>query len=368
VSTTRDEDTEIGSAATPTARAHETLQSIPSLARQIRDAILASARPTILTHANPDADAVAGALGALALCRHLHREPTLVTAGDHTLPDNLRFLPGCEQLLRADDAAISASDLLILVDCADVSRLGPQFYELTSEFERHRNIINIDHHVTNTRFGTLNLVVPEASATAEIITALLQALDLEIAPDEATALLAGLYGDTLGLRTPSTTPGTLRASATLIEAGADLDTIVDNLFRLKPFSTVTLWGEALQRAQWRGALVWTAIYPDMLERSSASRPEAEGVVNFLAGVIGARAGALLYEESWGWRVSLRSLALDVDVSALAGRHGGGGHPRAAGCRLPHGEAAKEAFLNDIAAQLGPRSDAATATRAGNVSV
>lgn len=364
MSATRDEDIEVDAVTRP--RNHESLQAVPAMAREIRDAIVASTRPVILTHANPDADAVASALGALALCRHLRREPTLVTAGDHVLPDNLRFLHGGQRLLEADDAAIVSSDLLIFVDCADVARLGPMFYELASEFERHRAIINIDHHVTNTRFGTLNLVVPEASATAEIITALLQALDLEIERDEATVLLAGLYGDTLGLRTPSTTPGTLRASAALIEAGADLDTIVDNLFRLKPFSTVTLWGEALQRAQWRGALVWTAIYPDMLERSGASRAEAEGVVNFLAGVIGGRAGALLYEEPWGWRVSLRSL--DVDVSELAGRHGGGGHPRAAGCRLPAGQAALEHFLNDIAAQLGPRSELASATRAGHVSV
>jgi bifunctional oligoribonuclease and PAP phosphatase NrnA len=366
VSATRDEDSEATTATRP--RGHESLESVPVQARAIRDAIVASARPVILTHANPDADAVAAALGALALCRHLKREPTLVTSGDHVLPDNLRFLRGGEQLQRADDDAIVASDLLIFVDCADVSRLGPQFYELASEFERRRATINIDHHVTNTRFGTLNLVVPEASATAEIITAMLQALDLEIEPDEATALLAGLYGDTLGLRTPSTTPGTLRASATLIEAGADLDTIIDNLFRLKPFSTVTLWGEALQRAQWRGALVWTAIYPDMLERTGATRAEAEGVVNFLAGVIGGRAGALLYEEPWGWRVSLRSVSEEVNVAELAGRPGGGGHPRAAGCRLPAGEAAKEHFLDDIAAQLGPRSDVPSATRAGNVSV
>ena len=353
---------------TQLARGHEALASIPSLAHIIRDAIVASQRPVILTHANPDADAAASALGALALCRQLRREPELVTSGDHALPDNLCFLPDAQLLERSNDAAIVASDLLILVDCADVSRLGPMFYELSVEFERRRAIINIDHHVTNTRFGTINLVVPEASATAEIMTGILQALDMEIGRDDATSLLAGLYGDTLGLRTPSTTPGTLRASATLIEHGADLDTIVDNLFRLKPYSTVLLWGDALQRAQWRGALVWTAIYPDMLERSQAARAEAEGVVNFLAGVIGARAGALVYEETWGWRVSLRSLALDVDVSALAGRHGGGGHPRAAGCRLPPGEAALEHFLNDISAQVGPRRTEATDTRAGNVSV
>lgn len=346
-------DAELEDGGADERRAHESTRDIPTHARLIRDAILASARPVILTHANLDADAAASALGALALCRKLQRPPTLVTAGDHALPDNLEFLAEAGRLTEVNDAAIANADLLIFADCADVTRLGPQYYQLTSEFERKRPTINIDHHVTNTRFGTINLVVPEASATAEIMTGILLALDFEIEPDEATALLAGLYGDTLGLRTPSTTPGTLRASATLIEAGADLDTIVDCLFRLKPFSTLTLWGEALQRAQWRGALVWTAVYPEMLQRSGADRAEAEGIVNFLAGVIGARAGALLYQEQWGWRVSLRSLSEDVNVAELAARHGGGGHPRAAGCRLPSGEAAREQFLDDIAAQLGP---------------
>ena len=348
----RDEDLEPESGAA--ALRHERLSDVPHAAHAICDRVRAAQRPVILTHANPDADAVASALGMAELCAQLGHAPVLVTAGDHALPENLCFLPGAECLLVSDDAAIREADLLILVDCADTSRLGPLFYRLAPELERRRELLNIDHHVTNTRFGTLNLVVPEASATAEIISDIFQATGLAIERPVATVLLAGLYGDTLGLRTPSTTPGTLRAAAALIELGADLDTIVDNLFRLKPFSTVRLWGEALQRAEWRGALVWTAIYPDMIERAGAERAEAEGLVNFLAGVVGARASALLYQEEDGWRVSMRSLADDVSVSELAGRHGGGGHPRAAGCRLPAGDLARERFLDDIAAQLGPR--------------
>jgi phosphoesterase RecJ-like protein len=239
---------------------------------------------------------------------------------------------------------------------------------MQSEFERHRTSINIDHHVTNDRFGTINLVVPTAGATSEIVTRMYQSLDLGLEPHEATALLAGIYGDTLGLRTPSTTPGTLRTSAELIEAGAHVDTIVDYLFRLKPYSTICLWAEALARTTWRGSLIWTAIYPDMLERSGASRAEGEGIVNFLAGAIGARAAALLYQEEWGWRVSMRSLAGDVDVAQLAKRHGGGGHPRAAGCRLPPGEAERERFLADIASHIGEPGDLGPVPSSGDESV
>jgi phosphoesterase RecJ-like protein len=333
---------------------HESAHDIPVIAHRIRDLVRRARAPVVLTHANPDADAAAAALGMRALCRHLGAAPVFVASGDAALPANLEFLDGALDLKHIDYDALGLADLLIFVDCADVSRLGPLYYQHTQELERHRDVVNIDHHVTNTRFGTENLVVPAAASTSEIITAMYDAIGVEIEPREASILLAGIYGDTLGLRTPSTSPASLRMAAELIEAGADLDAIVDNLFRLKPYSTVCLWGEALQRAQWRGTLIWTRIDPDMLARAGADRTEAEGIVNFLAGTIGARAAALLYQESWGWRVSMRSLAEDVDVARLLARHDGGGHPRAAGARLAPGEAALEQFLDDIARRLGPR--------------
>ncbi len=340
----------------PVAQGHDTIHDIPAAAHRIRDAVRASKSPVILTHANPDADAVASAMGMATLLSNLGVEPALVVSGDAELPSNLEFLHGALNLKRVNDDAIIDSDLLILVDCSDPSRLGPTFYRLASEFERARPMINIDHHVTNPRFATLNLVVPASASTSEIIVRLFDELGIEIEQECATTLLAGIYGDTLGLRTPSTTSESLRTAAELIEAGADLDSIVDALFRLKPYSTIRLWAEALQLAQWTGALVWTKIDAEMLERTGSDRTEAEGIVNFLAGTIGARASALLYKESWGWRVSMRSLADDVDVSKLLGLFGGGGHARAAGARLDPGDNVRDHFLNEIASLLGPRGD------------
>ncbi len=349
----------------PASHGHESVHSIPAAAHKLRDLVLGAQSIVILSHANPDADAVASTLGMRTLVRSLGIEPTLVASGDAALPSNLEFLDGALELKRSDDDAVRNADLMILVDCSDPSRLGPLFYRLTGEFERKRAIVNIDHHITNQRAGTLNLVVPESASTAEIIVGLFDELGVEMDSDCATTLLAGIYGDTLGLRTPSTTPASMRTAAELIEAGADLDSIVDALFRLKPYSTICLWGEALQRAQWRGALIWTQIDTEMLERSGADRTEAEGIVNFLAGTIGARASALLYHESWGWRVSMRSIADDVDVARLLGLFGGGGHPRAAGARLEAGDEFRERFLNEIASRLGPRGDMTGASYSGD---
>ncbi|MEZ4572384.1 MAG: DHHA1 domain-containing protein [Thermomicrobiales bacterium] len=142
----------------------------------------------------------------------------------------------------------------------------------------------------------------------------------------------------------------MRASADLYEAGAYLDLIVDRLFRKKPMSTAHLWGEVQSRAAWHGRLVWAIVTNDMLERTDAAPSETEGLVNFLAGVEGAFA-ALVQEAEDGWRVSLRSTTSAVDVSKLASHFGGGGHPRAAGCRLEPGRKSVDTFLNYMEAQL-----------------
>jgi len=349
----------------PVEHSHESLHDITSVAHVIRDAIREAKQLVILTHGNPDADAVASALSMRTLCTKLGVSPALTVSGDGSLPANLVFLKDADIIAQTDDTAIKDADLIIFVDCADASRLGPAYYRMTDELERPRRTINIDHHVTNTRFAQINLVVPNSASTAEILTHLYEALDIEIDPDTATTMLAGLYGDTLGLRTPSTTPSSLRTSAQLLDAGADLDTIVDMLFRLKPYSTICLWSEVLKTTQWRGALIWASIDQGMLDRSEADRSEAEGIVNFLAGTIGARAAVMLYAESWGWRVSMRTLADDVDVAEMLKRYDGGGHPRAAGAKLAAGEIARDAFLSDMARLLGPRTDVPTMVTPGD---
>lgn len=327
---------------------HETIADIPECAQEIRDAILRHERPAILTHANPDADAVASALAMRAICEHLGRSPVVTVAGDGKVPENLMFLNNVLSLTQRADEALSTADLIIYVDCAEASRVGPLFENNESLLRDHPSTVNIDHHVTNRRFGTINCVVPEAAATSEILELMRTSLGVPIDAQLATAMLAGIYGDTLGLRTPSTTPSTMRVAADLVEMGAEIDVVVDWLFRVKPYSAVKLWAEALDRTAWSGPVIWTLIDQEMLARSQATPSEAEGLINFLAGTVGARAAALAYEEENGWRVSLRSVHDEVDVSEIAKTYGGGGHPRASGLRLPAGSDA----LSDFVAAMG----------------
>lgn len=337
-----------------TTSQHETLADIPACALELRDVVLRHQRPAIVSHANPDADAVASALAMRALCEFLGRPAVVTIAGDGQIPANLMFLNNVLSLTQRADDAILTADLLIYVDCADMGRVGPLFQNNQTFFENHSSSVNIDHHVTNQRFGTLNCVAPEAAATSEILEIIRETLEMPIDIPLATAMLAGIYGDTLGLRTPSTTPATMRVAAELLQAGAELDLVVDWLFRVKPYSAVKLWAEALGRSAWAGPLIWTAIDGQMLERTQSSPSEVEGLVNFLAGTVGARAAALAYEESDGWRISLRSVHDEVDVAELAKSYGGGGHPRAAGLRLPGDFQALNEFADAMGAAVsGP---------------
>lgn len=335
---------------------HESLADIPARAFEMRDFILQYKRPAIVSHANPDADAVASVLAMRAICEFLGRKPVVTVAGDGEVPANLMFLNNVLALTQRADETIRTADLIIYVDCADMARVGPLYENDQDYFESHSATVNIDHHVTNGRFGTLNCVVPQAAATSEILEIIREALNVPIDIHLATAMLAGIYGDTLGLRTPSTTPATMRVAAELLQTGAELDTVVDWLFRVKPYSAVKLWAEALSRTDWSGPLIWTYIDRGMLERSQSSPSEVEGLVNFLAGTVGARAAALAYEESNAWRVSLRSVHDDVDVSELAKSYGGGGHPRAAGLRLPGDVAALKAFADAIGGKVSAAND------------
>jgi len=233
-----------------------------------------------------------------------------------------------------------------LVDCSDRKRLGAFSADDPTRLDGSVPIVNIDHHVTNDRYGVVHVVAPAAAAAAEIVAELLRGWGIEITTAIAQCLLAGIYGDTLGLRTPATTARTMRTAADLVDAGANPGPVVDALFRLKPKSTVCLWERALRNVRWTGALIWTEVTEEILAACRAEPNEAEGLVNFLAGTEGSRAAAILYEDPNGWRVSLRSLPDDVDVAAIASVFGGGGHPRAAGCQIGRDE--KEDFLRRVA--------------------
>jgi phosphoesterase RecJ-like protein len=313
--------------------------------------LLKSARRVLVpTHQNVDADGLATPLAFMHALKPRGIEIVPV-ASDGTIPKSLRFLPGIKHVLRYGVDDLPEFDLICMLDCSDRRRLNGFYADDPGRIEGKYPIVNIDHHVTNDRYGVVNIVVPEAAATAEIVAELFKCWRIKLTRTIAQCLLAGIYGDTLGLRTDSTRPRTMRTSADLVDAGANPVTITDHLFRLKPRSSVCLWEHALRNVEWQGLLIWTEVNRETLTTCGADPSEAEGIVNFLSGTEGSRAAAMLYQNENGYRVSMRSLSSDVDVAAIASVFGGGGHPRAAGCTVEGGQSERDAFLRRVAELL-----------------
>lgn len=314
--------------------------------------LLAKARLVLMPmHQNVDADGLSSPLAVMHALRQ--RGVTAVPlVSDGAFPRNLSFLPGVEDVILYGQDEVPHYDVLCLVDCADRKRLGTFYADDPDRVNGTVPIINIDHHVTNDRFGAVNIVEDGAASASEVVTDILAAWGTELTAEIAQCLLAGIYGDTLGLRTESTTSRTMRTAADLVDAGANPAPIVDALFRLKPKSSVCLWERALQKVEWTGSVIWTELTTQEFDACGAAAIEAEGMVNFLVGTEGSRAAAILYANERGWRVSMRSMFTDVDVSAIASEFGGGGHPRAAGCTIDGDEVAKSEFLKRFAELAG----------------
>ncbi len=318
----------------------------PALAEAALERLTRANTVLMPTHPNIDADGLATPLALMhMLARRGIRAVPLVS--DVEIPRSLKFLPGIEQVALYGRDPLPEYDLLCLLDASDRKRLGGFYNDDPSRIEAGVPIINIDHHVTNERYGEVAIVDPRATSTSEVMFRLMQLWGEPLTPVIAQCLLAGIYGDTLALRTEGTTPETMRIAADLIEAGANPAPIIEGLFILKPPSTVCLWERALSHVHTTGQLIWTEVTEEDLAECDAKRSESEGIVNFLLGTEGTQAAAILYEQPDSWRVSMRSLP-PVDVAAICAVFGGGGHPRAAGCSLPGGADAKWAFLDRVA--------------------
>ena len=309
-------------------------------------------------HVSPDGDSLGSNMGLAHALRQAGHEVTVFSADP--LPDNLLpFLagsPGGGPRIGPPPPG-PPPDAWVILDTSDLARLG-SIYTAQAPLFTSLPVLNVDHHPTNTQFGTVNVVESTAAAVAEQVPLLIEALGLDLDRETATWLLLGLVTDTLGFRTSSTTARTMATAARLMAVGADLYTVVDTVFGTRPLAQVMLWSRALAGVKTDGRTLWTTVNREMLRESGAKEEEAEGIASFLAGVRSMQVFALLKERGDGTRVSLRSNP-GVDVSGIARYFGGGGHKQAAGCTIPAlGEAAEQQLLAAIAEVLGPVPGAA----------
>jgi bifunctional oligoribonuclease and PAP phosphatase NrnA len=281
----------------------------------------------IATHVNPDGDAIGSTLAAALGLQQLGKK-THATWGTSPLvvPFNYSFLPASDTFEEPDE--VPDASVFLALDCGSADRLGV----LEARASASDFLINVDHHAGNTEFGKLNIVVTSASSTAELVAGLLLDLDIDIGPDIATCLYAGVVTDTGRFQYTSSSPDVLRLAADLIERGVDHVEVAQQVFESAPFGYLKLLGRVLDRAvlHEEESFVYSWLTRQDLIETAVAMDETDKLIDAVRTTRSAEIAAMFKEQQDGtYRVSLRSKG-PRSVGAIARSQGGGGHELAAG--------------------------------------
>lgn len=302
------------------------------LCRQAIETLQKAKRIKVICHRNPDGDAIGSLTGIAGLLEdQLPEVPVSMYCVDPA-PPSFHFL--APALRVRQDFAPAEGDAYVFVDSAEpkLTELHERFPQIfTSEYPS----VCFDHHPTNPKYATVNIVDPTAASTCEIVVGFADALDWRISPDIATCLLLGVYTDTGGLLHSNTSSAVYRTVARLLRAGARQPAIVQNVFRTAKVSTLKLWGRVLEKisiTEEKGAI--SALTEGDFRATGADYSELTGAIDYVNAIPGMRFSLILAERQGKVKGSLRTLHDDVDVSEMASAFQGGGHKKAAGFAVP----------------------------------
>jgi phosphoesterase RecJ-like protein len=282
-------------------------------------------RALMLGHVHPDAD-VLGTLLALGLALEA-RGWSLRYGGPHPAPAVLDFLPAIERYARLERVD-EAFDVVALTDCPNPDRTEG----LLAQARRSGGtVLNIDHHPDNRRYGDIDWIDPTAAATGEMVYRLLGTLGAPLTPAMATNLFTAIHTDTGSFRYSNVTPRTFQIASALMEAGAEPARVSSALYERRPAHALRFLGQALSLIEVSddGRVAWLPLPAGVVPDSFV---ESEELVNYPRSIDSVRVACFLRERDGQVKVSLRGKG-DVDVSRIAARFGGGGHPNAAGCTV-----------------------------------
>lgn len=290
----------------------------------------AGQRILVASHVDPDGDALGTQLAFAAYLRSLGKEVFLVR--DNDIPFKYRFLEGVNDIPGVDTYEHHGLfDTALILECPNLARIGRASKLLNNDVR----IVNIDHHRDNGLFGEVNWINAEASSVAEMTVEYFERVGYRITPGVAEQLYTAIMTDTGRFRYRSTSPRTMEIAGKLISAGADPQKICDLVYyNLQP-STMSLIGKVLNSIEFHdsGRICLLTLRQDMLKETGADESESDGLVDYTLFNAGVIVGALLKEiDDRRTKVSLRSKN-GINVSAIAGRYGGGGHFNASGCSI-----------------------------------
>lgn len=299
----------------------------------------------LLTHENPDGDAIGSSLALYHALKAYGKNVEVI------IPEYSRtfeFLPGTSEIKK--EGMLNNYDLAISLDCASIKMLNG----FSKYFENSKCKVVIDHHGTNDMYGDFNFVNPDAPACAQILIVILNYFKMEITKEIGTCILAGIITDTGGFKYSGVTAETFEFVAWLLDRCVNVSNVYRKVLQVKTKANFELHRIASNRLEFLedGKIAFTYITRDDEEKVSAETGDHEGIVDIGRDVEGVEVSIFVREtKTKGLKISLRSSEY-VNVSDIALLFGGGGHPRAAGCNMQTGiNQAKERIVNEVKAHL-----------------
>lgn len=298
----------------------------------------------ILTHNNPDGDAIGSSLAVYAVIKQMNKNVQIVIP---ELPRLFSFLPYADEIKKEGDK--KSYDLAIALDCATIKLLNGW----SNYFEDAKKSIVIDHHSTNSMYGDLNYVDLSAPACSQVLYSMFRYDNIEITPEIGTCLMTGIITDTGGFQYSGVSKETFEIASNLLVSGVNISKIYKNVFSTHTKGNFELRKLAMNRMELleNGRVSFTYITLEDEEKINTEPGDHEGIVDEGRNLEGVEVSVFLHECKEGYRVSTRSNEY-VNVSDVCLMFGGGGHPRAAGATMQGTpEQIKEKLLKEIRLQL-----------------
>ncbi len=298
------------------------IETIKKLKKILRE----NQRFIILSHVNPEPDTIGSALSFYHYLKALGKRVSVYDADG--VPAFMKFMTHSEIIKK--NIPGGEFDVAICVDAGSTDMLGEHLDTLKKNI-----IINIDHHRTNTMYGDLNIVDPEASAACELVYTLFKKAGIPIDRTVASLLLAGIIYDTGSFRYRNTTCKTLKVAAELIKSGADIGTISEQMYENQSLGRLKLLKLVLDTLELSsdGKIASVELTKNMYEATGTTKEDSEGMIDYPKSISGVSVAVLFREvKDDKYKISLRSKN-DVNVSEIAEKFGGGGHKNAAGCTM-----------------------------------
>jgi phosphoesterase RecJ-like protein len=293
---------------------------------QAAEAIEAADELVLVCHVTPDGDALGSMLALHHLARSVHKPSLASWPEPFVVAPHYAYLPGLDTATPPSGVP-REPDVMVTFDCGSLARLG----ELAGPAKAARTLIVVDHHVTNERYGNINLVDPDAAASAVVVRRLAARLGWDLTRDAAMCLYTGIVTDTGRFQYANTTPEVFELARELSSFDLPIAAITRQLFEEHSFAYLQLVAAALERAELDAEhrFVATWVTAQDFDRFGVAIEETEGLIDLVRRVSEADVSCVLKETPEGTRVSLRAVN-DTDVAAIAMAFGGGGHRAAAG--------------------------------------